>query len=147
MLRTGSAAWLGVAPSRAARSSSWGRKRNKEKRKEKFKEQGVMGSGVSLQWSIAGVSSLVLCWSPGQIPRCLLDSYSNRLPLCSAEVPFGRDLRELASSYLKLGGNLQRENIQVVGGVGKLLKSPRNVIPLFCEVTCGLLFSVKLNML
>lgn len=70
---------------------------------EKKKEKGGMwkwgGEEVSLQQSIAEVSPLVLCWSPGQIPQCLLDSYSNQLPLSSAGAPFGRDLQERASSY------------------------------------------------
>lgn len=93
VLRTGSAAWLGITSSRAATSSSW----------KKKKEKGGMwkwgGEEVSLQQSIAEVSPLVLCWSPGQIPQCLLDSYSNQLPLSSAGAPFGRDLQERASSY------------------------------------------------
>lgn len=52
----------------------------KEKRKEKFKEQGVMGSGVSLQWSIAGVSSLVLVsWPNPTVPAGFLFKQASSL--------------------------------------------------------------------
>lgn len=61
------------------------------------------------------VASLMLCWSTGQIPQCLLDSFSNQFPLNSAGAPFGSGLQELPSPYLKLGENLQKETIQVVG--------------------------------
>lgn len=92
-----------------------GKKKSGGRRREKKKGGGGCPSSSWIAPPIVEVAALVLCWSPGQIPQCLLDSYSNQFPLNSAGALFGRSMQELPSSYLKLGENLQKETIQVCG--------------------------------
>lgn len=69
----------------------------KKKKIERIKAGGCP-SNSEIVPPIVEVASLVLCWSPGQIPQFLLDSFSNQFPLNSAEAPFGSSQQELPPS-------------------------------------------------
>lgn len=94
VLGASAAAWLGIVSG----SRLWGEKKKEKKGKKRGKRQGGCPSDSEIVPPIAEVASLVLCWSPGQIPQFLLDSFSNQFPLHSAEAPFGSSQEELPPS-------------------------------------------------
>lgn len=64
----------------------------KKKEEKKRKEAGGCPSKSEIVPLIAEAASLVLCWSPGQTPQLLLDSFPNQFP------PFGSSQQELPPS-------------------------------------------------
>lgn len=124
------------------RQYTLGKKKKKKRGRKEEKGRGCP-SDSEIVPPMAEVASLMLCWSPGQIPQPLLDSFSDQFPLHSAEAPFGSSQQELPPLRL---GICRRKQSKQSDMWGKLFKSPQNVTPQFWQVTCHPLFSAKLNM-